>query len=117
MSRHKDRIRMRHMLDCSREALALIEGKTLEEVAADRVLSLALIRLLEVVGEAAARVTTEGQDRFPRIPWSQIVGLRNRLIHGYDSVDLDILWNILSSDLPLLLSVLEPAIAAESSDE
>jgi len=117
MSQHKDRIRLQHMLDSAREALSLIERRTKEDIAADRVLTLALIRLMEVVGEAAARVSAAGQECNPRIPWSQIVGLRNRLIHGYDSVDMDILWNILCSDLPFLVSALEPALAPESIDE
>lgn len=116
MSRHKDRIRLQHMLDSASEALALIERKTREDIEADRVLTLALIRLMEVVGEAAGRVSTEGQASLPRIPWNQIVGLRNRLIHGYDSVDMDILWNILSSDLPLLVAELEPALFPEKND-
>lgn len=115
MLQHKDMIRLRHMLESAREALGLIEGKTRTEIEADRVLSLALVRLMEVVGEAAARVSPVGQDDLPRIPWSQIVGLRNRLIHGYDSIDMDILWNILSSDLPPLVAELENAIPPDSN--
>ena len=58
-------------------------------------MNLALVRLLEVVGEAASRVPVDERSQYPQIPWSQIVALRNRLIHGYDSVDFDILWQIL----------------------
>lgn len=114
MSQHKDKIRLRHMVESAQEALGLIEGKTRTEVETDRVLSLALVRLMEVVGEAAARVSPAGRDNLPRIPWSQIVGLRNRLIHGYDSIDMDILWNILSSDLPPLVAELANAIPPDS---
>ena len=63
-----------------------------------------MVRLLKIVGEAAAGVTAESRGRFPAIPWAEIVGLRNRLIHGYDSVDLDIVWNIVNRDLPALVS-------------
>ena len=53
-------------------------------------LNLSLVRLIEIVGEAANRVSSEGQAQFPDIPWSQIIGMRHRLIHGYDNVDFDI---------------------------
>ena len=70
-------------------------------------LELALTRLLEIVGEAANRVSEDMQQRHPEVPWRQIVGLRHRLIHGYDAVDLDILWDIVRYDLPLLIAALE----------
>lgn len=65
------------------------------------------MRLLEVIGEAASRVPGEDCARYPEILWPQIVGLRNRLIHGYDAVDLDILWQIIEHDLPPLITALE----------
>ncbi len=103
MPRDRDRVRLLHMLDHAREATRLVEGRTRPDLDADRVLSLALVRLLEIVGEAAANVSPEARTRHPAIPWSEVVGLRNRLIHGYDSVDLDILWRIVESDLPVLV--------------
>jgi uncharacterized protein with HEPN domain len=72
--------------------------------------------LLEIVGEAASRIALEEQARHPEIPWSEIVGLRNRLIHGYDVVDLDILWKILTTDLPPLISALEAILANKGSN-
>jgi uncharacterized protein with HEPN domain len=95
------------MLDYSREAAALIAGRTRGDLDADRQLNLALVRLLEIVGEAASRTTDEERLQCPSIPWSQIIGLRNRLIHGYDSVDFDVLWGIVSSDLPRLIAELQ----------
>jgi uncharacterized protein with HEPN domain len=71
------------------------------------VLNLALTRLIEVVGEAANRVPDDFQAKFPQLPWMQMVGARNRLIHGYDSVDFDILWTIITVDLPDLITKLE----------
>lgn len=59
------------------------------------------------MGEAAGRVSKEERSRHPDIPWAQIVGLRNRLIHGYDSVDMDILWAITTKDLPTLIAALQ----------
>jgi uncharacterized protein with HEPN domain len=78
------------------------------------VLSLALVRLLEIVGEAATRVSEELRARHPQIAWRQIISLRNRLIHGYDAVDLDILWQILHEDVPQLVSDLEKLISPEA---
>jgi len=61
---------------------------------------------LEIMGEAAARVSPGARDEHPAVPWSEIVGLRNRLIHGYDSVDMDVVWSIIESDLPALVRAL-----------
>jgi uncharacterized protein with HEPN domain len=91
------------MLEHAREAIRLVEGRSRRDLDADRVLSLALVRLLEIIGEAAANVSLEARTKYPAIPWSEMVGLRNRLIHGYDSVDLEILWRIIESDLPALV--------------
>lgn len=107
MSPPDDSRRLRHMLDHAREAIGLVAGKRRPDLDADRVLSLALVRLMEIVGEAAARVTPETRSRLSNIPWTGIVGLRNRLIHGYDSVDPDILWTILSRELPALVEELQ----------
>ena len=107
MSRHESSLRLRHMLDYAREAAAMAEGKTQSDLHSDRQLNLALVRLLEVIGEAASRVPKEERDRIPDIPWPEIVSLRNRLIHGYDTVDFDVLWEILTQDLPPLIEVLE----------
>ncbi len=115
MSLRKGNTRLRHMLDYSREATALIAGQARSDLDTDRQLNLALVRLLEIVGEAASRTTEEERQLCPSIPWSQIVGLRNRLIHGYDSVDFDVLWGIVSEDLPKLIADLEGCIPGETS--
>ena len=70
-----------------------------------------MARLLEIVGEAATRVSRDARGRHPEVLWSAISGLRNRLIHGYDAVDLDILWDIVEHDLPALVLELKRAIA------
>ena len=107
MSQHDDRVRLRHMLDYGQEALALTKGKQRADLESDHILALALTRLLEIVGEAANRVSQETQKQYPQIPWRQIVGLRHRLVHGYDAVDLDILWDIIEQDLPPLIIALD----------
>jgi len=103
MSPSKDLIRLQHMLDYAREALELIRGKSRNDLDSDRLLGLALSRLMEMMGEAANRVSPEYKSCYSSIPWSQIIGLRNRLIHGYDAVDMDIIWQILKQDLPILI--------------
>lgn len=83
-------VALRQMRDHAREATALVDGRSRADLDSVRVLNLSLVRLLEIVGEAASRVPVDDRSRYARIPWLQIVGLRNRLIHGYDAVDLDI---------------------------
>ena len=82
-------------------------GKTQDEIAADRKLQLALTRLIEIVGEAATRVSQETRLRHPEIPWPEMVGMRNRLIHGYDMVDWAVLQSTIAVDLPQLVTQLE----------
>lgn len=112
MSHHDSRMRLQHMLDHAREAVVLADGKTREDIDHDRQFNLALVRLLEIVGEAASRTPEQERLRHPQIPWSEIIGLRNRLIHGYDSVDASILWEIVRHDLPPLVGALESILAS-----
>jgi uncharacterized protein with HEPN domain len=111
MSKHKTRVAIQHMLDHAREARDLAQGTSRAELDQHRLLNLSLVRLLEIVGEAARRVPEDVRLRFPDLPWVQIIGLRNRLIHGYDTVDFDILWQILTTDLPLMVVQLEHILA------
>jgi uncharacterized protein with HEPN domain len=111
MPSQRDRVRLDHMLDHAREAITLTHGKTREDLDNDRVLNLALVRLLEIVGEAAGRVSKQECAQHPDIPWPQIIGMRNRLVHGYDAVDNDVLWQIISQDLPPLVTALEAIVS------
>jgi uncharacterized protein with HEPN domain len=115
MSRRDDRTYLQHMLDHASEAVSMAEGKTRDDLNRERQLHLSLIKLVEIVGEAANRVCELTRRQHPSVPWAEIVGLRNRLVHGYDEVDLDILWDIVRYDLPLLASELARILA--STDE
>lgn len=115
MSKGDDSIRLRHMLDYTREAIALVHGKTRLDLNQDRLLQLGLTRLIEVVGEAAARMSADVQAQYPQIPWPQIVSTMNRLIHGYDFVDLEILWQTVTEDLPMLAAGLEWAVSSQDT--
>ena len=107
MTQHDPTIRIRHMLDHAKEAVNLLASKEKAALVSDRVLQLALVRLVEIVGEAANRLAVEDQSRYPSIPWREIVGMRNRLAHGYDAIDLDVLWDTVKVDLPQLIDELE----------
>ena len=111
MTRHDDQARLRHMLDHAAEAVALAKGRIRGDLDTDRLLNLSLVRLLEIVGEAAARLSAETRNRYQTIPWPDIIGLRNRLIHGYDIVDFDILWDIVNDDIPPLIAQLREIVA------
>ena len=107
MSRHEDLLRLGHMLDHAREAVAMVRGQKRADLDSDRKLNLSLVRLVEIVGEAASRVSPAGRERAPGLDWKRIVGMRNRIVHGYDSVDFDILWDTIQIDLPPLVEELE----------
>jgi uncharacterized protein with HEPN domain len=110
MPRHDGAVSLRQMRDSTREALEMMRGQVRKDLDTDRKLNLALVRLLEIVGEAANRVPPEIRGQHPQIPWPQLISLRNRLIHGYDEVDFDILWQIVTHDLPALASELEQIV-------
>ena len=95
------------MLDYARRAQSLVAGRSRQDIETDEVLNLALARLLEIIGEAATRVPSEKQAEFAEIPWSDIVGVRNRLVHGYDLIELDIVWLTATNGLPPLVRALE----------
>lgn len=106
MSRHDDTLSLRHMLDHAREAVRMAAGRQRADLDNDRQFSLAMTRLLEIIGEAAGRVPEKTREHIDAIPWPKVVGLRNRLIHGYDVVDFDVLWKVVRNDLSPLIDAL-----------
>jgi uncharacterized protein with HEPN domain len=102
-----DRIRLQHMLDAATEALEFVEGRTRSDLDRDRMLALSLVKELEIIGEAAIKVSGETRSQNSTIPWQDISGMRNRLIHAYFDVNLDILWSTVTKDLPVLKAELE----------
>jgi uncharacterized protein with HEPN domain len=91
---------MQHMLDAVNEALTFTEGKVRADLDHDRMLVLSLIRELEIIGEAASKVSRETRSQNNVVPWRDITGMRNRLIHAYFDVDLDTVWRTVTKDLP-----------------
>jgi len=89
MLREEDRIRFQHMLDAAIEARRFIEGRQPEDIAHDSMLAFALVRAIEIIGEAASKISPEGRAAVPNLPWPSIVGMRNRLVHAYFEIDYE----------------------------
>jgi uncharacterized protein with HEPN domain len=95
------------MLAAAKEAQSFIVGKSEDDLTGDRQLTLALLKCIEIIGEAAARVGEDTRSRNPGLPWTDIIGMRNRLVHAYFDIDLGLLWTTLTADLPGLVRELE----------
>lgn len=98
------------ILESARAASEYVGRKSREQFIKDPILQDAIVRRLEIIGEAAGRVSTATQKKYPRLPWKAMKGTRNRVIHEYDSIELDIIWDIIQLDLPLLVTELEKII-------
>ena len=94
------------MLDAARDALDFAQGKTQEDLPQNRMLALAIVKSIQTIGEAAAHVPPETREQYPDIRWTDIVGMRNRLVHSYYEIDLEIVWKTVREDLPLLVKAL-----------
>ena len=108
-----DRWRIRHMVEAAELALTFVQGRKREDLDTDAQLRLALMRAVEIVGEAATQVSPAGRAELPDIPWQQITGMRNRLVHAYFDVNLNILWDTVQLALPPLLDPLRQALRGE----
>jgi uncharacterized protein with HEPN domain len=104
--------RIRHRRDAAATAVAFAAGKTRTDLETDLMFQFATVRALEIIGEAAARLPDETRAAHPEIPWSNMIGMRNRLVHGYFDVDLDIVWNTVDRNLSPLIGTLNNWIAA-----
>lgn len=113
MTLRDDRGRMQDMLEYANEAVEMCRGRTRFDLDRDRMLNLALVRLLTVIGEAASRISHEKRAETPNITWTDVVGMRNRLIHAYDEVDLDVVWDVVQNDLPPLIAALSHNLETE----
>lgn len=104
---NRDEVRLRHMLDAARKAIAFTQDRERTDLDADEMLALAVVRLVEILGEAAKNVSQEIRDQLPNIAWRQMAGTRDRLTYAYFDVNLDIIWDIITNDLPPLVEKLE----------
>ncbi len=107
MSQREDTVLLRDMLEHARLARQAVHDRQREDLDRDRVLLAALERFIEIIGEAASQLSEDGRQSRPDIPWPQIIAMRNRLIHGYPSVDEDIIWKVVQNNIPALITKLE----------
>jgi uncharacterized protein with HEPN domain len=101
------------MRDLAESALEAVKGRSLEEFPAGALVTDGLIYRLILIGEAASHVPPEEREHFPTIPWRGTIGLRNRMIHGYDTIDLERVWRIIHDELPPLLDALRGIVGDE----
>jgi uncharacterized protein with HEPN domain len=102
-----DRWRIQHMVEATEAALRFVRGRSREDLDSDEQLCMALTRAVEIVGEAATQVSAAGRAELPALPWSQITGMRNRLVHAYFDINRTILWDTVELALPALLEHLK----------
>lgn len=108
---NRDLVRLQHVIQAGQKALELSAGKSRTEADADEALRLALIHLLEIMGEAATGLSSEFRQQNAEVPWTKIIALRNRLIHGYFDVDFDIVWDTIQERLHPLIPELEAIVS------
>lgn len=103
MTQHDPSISLMQMRQFAEEAIGFVEGKSKDHLLKDRLLTLGLLHLLSTLGEAGNRLPVKFREQYPQIPWRAIIGMRNRLVHAYDVVDVDVVWLVITEDLPELI--------------
>ena len=112
--RANDRVRVLHMIEACESVQRFIQGRRRLDFESDQMLLFAVVRAIEVLGEAPARSLRIHAPHAPEIPWPEITNMRNRLIHGYFDIDVDIVWNTASIELPALLTDLRRIAHAQT---
>jgi len=111
-----DNLYFAHMLDTARKALNKTQRGDRSIYDSDENLRLALAHLVQIIGEAARRVSVEGRAAHPEIPWSEITGMHSKIVHDYMNVDEDVVWAVVTQDLPHLIAALEKIVPPEDMD-
>ena len=99
----------------AQSAVDAVQGRTRADLAVDHVWMLGLVKCVEIIGEAAGRISPEARDRLARLPWPDMIGMRNRLVHGYFEIDEEQVWSAVTEDLPRLIGLLDEEIQLEKS--
>lgn len=107
MSVNDDKTRIKHIQEASQKVIQFTEDKSQDDFENNELLQLAIIRLIEIIGEASARLTSEFREKHPSIPWQAIIGMRNRLVHAYFAIDYDVAWATITVAIPDLLEQIE----------
>lgn len=111
-----DLSRLRHMRDAAREILEFMEDESRDSLDSNRMLQMAVIKELEIIGEAANNISPEVKSQYFELPWRQIIGMRNRLVHVYFGVDVDLIWQTVRENLVPLIEELEQMISILSDE-
>ena len=104
--RPRDRARIADMIDAAEKVQRFIADRQRQDLDHDDMLQFACVRGIEIIGEAAANVSGETRDTHPEIPWRSIIGMRNRIVHAYADIDLEVVWRTAHNELPQLLAAL-----------
>src|SRR5437879_4309449 len=113
----EDLVRLRHMMDAANDAIEFAQGQTRRSLDSNRMLTLSIVKCVEIAGEAANHVSPAAQKACPEIPWSDVIAMRHRLIHGYYDVDPDIVWDTVHDDLPPLVAAIKNIRSEEHTSE
>ncbi|MBL8850573.1 MAG: DUF86 domain-containing protein [Planctomycetaceae bacterium] len=105
-----------HILDCARRIQRHTLGITREAFDSNEILQLAITHLIQTAGEAARKLTPAFRQLHPQVPWNQIVGMRHRLVHDYLNIDIDVVWQVSTVDVPKLISQLAPILSESAGD-
>ena len=103
------------MLLAARDAVDFARGRTRDNLNSDRQLVLSLVKSIEIIGEAAARISQETRENHPDIPWPKIIAMRNHLVHAYFEINLNRVWEVVQNDIPDLISLIEPLVPPEAT--
>ena len=112
MSPH-DRWRLQHMIEAAESTQKFISGRERADLGRDQMLVFAIVRAIEIIGEAASKISEETRISHPAIPWKAIIGMRNRLVHAYFDIDASIVWVAVIEEIPVLLGQLKTLAASE----
>jgi uncharacterized protein with HEPN domain len=103
----EDQVRLDHMREAAQAAMSFMAGRTRIDLDADLMLLFAVVRAVEIIGEAASRLSAEAREALSDVPWSALIGMRNRLVHAYFNVDRELVWKTVTEELPRLMTALD----------
>lgn len=111
----KDRAYLLDILDSCKRIMQYTDGKTLEAFLSDAACQDAVIRRIEIMGEAARRISDETKTKYPDLPWQEMIGMRNVMIHEYDGLDIHLVWETVSVDVPALAGAIQKTLRLEDT--
>jgi len=103
MSKHEADLTLAQLIEFCNEAIEFVSSESLQDLQTDRIKQRAFERIMECIGEAVKRLPSDVAAKYPEIPWTAIAGMRDRIAHGYDSIEHSVLWNAAKNDIPVLL--------------